>query len=80
MPEDLRLFLPDPAGPQSYPIVSLSWILAYERYPDPAKADALRGFLSWGLRQGQPVAEELGYIPLPEEMILKAAEAVTTIR
>ena len=32
MPDNLRLFLPDPDGEDSYPIVSLSWLLLYERY------------------------------------------------
>ena len=27
LPENLRLFIPDPEGPNSYPIVTLSWVL-----------------------------------------------------
>jgi len=42
LPSDLRLFLPDPEGPESYPIVSLSWILLYGRYDEPEKAAALK--------------------------------------
>ena len=37
MPENLRLFLPDPEGEDAYPIVSFSWLLLYERYADPAR-------------------------------------------
>lgn len=80
LPENLRLFLPDPAGPASYPIVSLSWILAYQSYPDAGKAAALQGLLNWGLDAGQAIAEEMGYIPLPSEITAQAAAAVASIR
>jgi phosphate transport system substrate-binding protein len=80
LPANLRLFLPDPAGAQSYPIVTLSWILAYERYDEAAKADALKEMLAWALEDGQVIAEQLGYIPLPEQLTSKAQEAVAGIR
>jgi len=79
LPHDLRLFLPDPAGADSYPIVSLSWILLYQKYADPRKARALKEALTWGLRQGQPSAEAMGYIPLPENIVAKATEALAGI-
>ena len=75
VPEDLRLFLPDPKGEASYPIVSLSWILLYQRYADADIATALKDALAWGLGdQGQGIAEQMGYIPLPENLA-RAADA-----
>jgi ABC-type phosphate transport system substrate-binding protein len=59
----------------SYPIVSLSWVLLYGQYAEPEKAAALKEAMNWGLREGQPIAEEMGYIPLPE-----AIEAVAEVR
>lgn len=79
LPEDLRLFLPDPEGSDSYPIVSLSWLLLYGRYDDSAKAIALEEAVTWGLTEGQQTAEEMGYIPLPEDIVSEAIAAVTTI-
>jgi phosphate transport system substrate-binding protein len=79
-PDNLRLFLPDPEGPASYPIVSLSWILLYNKYPEPEKAAALKAALTWALTDGQPIAEEMGYIPLPESIAAKATEAVASIQ
>jgi phosphate transport system substrate-binding protein len=79
LPANLRLFVPDPAGADSYPIVSLTWILLYDRYPDPAKAAALKEALAWGLSEGQAIAAEMGYIPLPKAITAKAAQAVATI-
>jgi phosphate transport system substrate-binding protein len=80
LPADLRLFIPDPAGPDSYPIVSLSWILLHDSYGDAAKAAALKAALNRGLTEGQSIAEEMGYIPLPEEIVTKASEALAGIR
>jgi phosphate transport system substrate-binding protein len=37
MPENFRAFAPDPDGEDSYPIVTYSWLLLYQRYEDPQK-------------------------------------------
>jgi len=80
LPANLRLFVPDPEGADSYPIVSLSWILAYGSYPESAKAGQLKQALTWALDEGQAIAAEMGYIPLPETMLAKAKAAVADIR
>ncbi|MBK1724109.1 phosphate ABC transporter substrate-binding protein PstS [Thiocystis violacea] len=80
IPADLRIYLPDPEGADAYPIVSYTWLLLSQRYADPAVAGALKGAITWGLDQGQPIAEEMGYIPLPEVMIGKAKEALARVR
>jgi hypothetical protein len=35
--------------------------------------------VTWGLTEGQPIAEQMGYIPLPEEMVELAKAKVQTI-
>jgi phosphate transport system substrate-binding protein len=80
MPENLRLFVPDPEAPDAYPIVSLSWLLLYGVYPEPEKAAALKAAVTWALNAGQPIAEELGYIPLPANIVSAASGALETIR
>jgi phosphate transport system substrate-binding protein len=42
MPEDFRAFAPDPDGEDSYPIVTYSWLLFYQRYEDQQKVAALK--------------------------------------
>ena len=79
MPANLRLFMPDPDGDEAYPIVSFSWLLLYERYPDPLKAAALKKFLAWSLTEGQRMSGELGYIPLPPEVASQSLSAVDRI-
>ena len=79
MPSNLRLFLPDPEGEESYPIVTFSWLLLYDRYPNPAKTAALKKFLTWGLTTGQSYSRELGYIPLPAEVTSLSLAALDRI-
>jgi len=65
MPDNLRLFLPDPDGEESYSVVSFSWLLLYQRAQDQQKSAALKQFIRWGLSDGQSLSAELGYVPLP---------------
>lgn len=78
-PENLRAFAADPSGPEAYPIATYTWLLAYETYPDPAQAKALEAVLTWSLTEGQQLAPELGYVPLPEETVQKALEAIADL-
>lgn len=78
--EDLRGSVPDPDGANSYPLVTYSWILAYQKYADPAKAKALRDILQWGLTDGQKFASDLGYVPLPDQVAKKAIAALNQIQ
>src|SRR5262249_28112550 len=76
MPSNLRLFLPDPEGEDSYPIVTFSWLLLYDRYPDRDAASALKSFVTWGLTAGQDLSRELGYIPLPPSVVSRSLAAL----
>ena len=80
MPENLRLYLPDPEGEDSYPIVSLTWLLLYERHPDKQKSAALKRFVTWGLSQGQSFGPDLGYIALPADVTRQSRAALERIQ
>ena len=80
MPENLRLYLPDPEGAESYPILSLSWLLLYERYPDQQKGAAIKRFVTWGLTGGQSFSADLGYIALPPEVAALSRAALERIQ
>jgi phosphate transport system substrate-binding protein len=79
MPENLRLYVPDPDGVDSYPIVSLSWLLLYDRYADHQKSAALKRFVAWGLSSGQSYSADLGYIALPAEIASLSRAALARI-
>ena len=65
----------NPAGENAYPIVSLTWILAYPE-SKPGVKDTLRYMLS---PEAQSISDSLGYVPLPEDLRQRALGAVDTI-
>jgi phosphate transport system substrate-binding protein len=80
MPENLRVYVPDPSGPDAYPIASFTWILLHKTYHDPAKALALRDLFTWALGNGQQFAGDLGYVPLTPAVVEKAQAALQSIK
>ena len=70
---------PNPAGANSYPITTLTWILAY-RSGNGNKADEIRKAMNYLLSNStQFRAEVLGYIPLKGSILSQARAAVATI-
>ncbi|MGL5193496.1 MAG: phosphate ABC transporter substrate-binding protein PstS [Chroococcales cyanobacterium] len=65
LPDNMRAFIVDPEGAESYPIVTYTWLLTYREYTDPQKAQALSAVIEYGLNDGQLLAPELGYVQLP---------------
>jgi phosphate transport system substrate-binding protein len=78
-PEDLRFSLSNSAGAEAYPIVGATWILAYDKMQDAAKATALKAWLTWALNEGTVVAQELGYAPLPDSLKTLALAKIDAI-
>jgi phosphate transport system substrate-binding protein len=79
LPANLREFITDPDGADSYPIVTYSWVLAYQKYDDPQKAIAMEAMIQYGLTKGQQQAGSLGYVPLPKSVVEKVAAAADAI-
>jgi phosphate transport system substrate-binding protein len=80
LPENLRAWVTDPAGPDSYAIVTYTWLLCYKKYQNAKTADALKSVIKYGLTQGQSFSADLGYIPLPGNVIdadMKALDEIT---
>lgn len=80
MSDDLIVWIPDPAGKESYPIVTYTWLLTYANYADPKVSKALKDVILYGLTEGQMMSEELGYVPLPKEVTDKVAKALDKIK
>lgn len=72
MPENLRVFIPDPPGADSYPLVTFTWVLLYKQY-DTAKDAAIRDLFHWCLKDGQVYAPQKGYVPLPAGVAAKSS-------
>jgi len=62
---DFYAMIAYPKGATSYPIVAASFILLAEDKPEQNKEVAK--FFEWALANGDGIAENLGYVPLPDE-------------
>jgi phosphate transport system substrate-binding protein len=69
---------PNPAGAKSYPISTLTWILAYEK-GNGMKAGAIRKAMLHLLGPAQNQADDLGFVPLRGDILKRAKAAVARI-
>ena len=76
--DDLRGWVKDPQGAEAYPISTFTWMLFYKKQ-EAARAEALRNFVTWALKDGQVMANDLGYIPLPEAVVTKVSAQIANI-
>ena len=80
MPDDFRVSITNAPGKDAYPISSFTWLLIPAKFTDGAKRDALKGFVSWMLADGQNYAEALSYAKLPKEVVAKEKKALGNIQ
>ncbi|MBM4181291.1 MAG: phosphate ABC transporter substrate-binding protein PstS [Betaproteobacteria bacterium] len=64
----------DQTHKNAWPITTATYMLAYEKGADPAKQKGVVDFFTWSLNNGQKMAEELGFVPLPASVV-KMVEA-----
>jgi phosphate transport system substrate-binding protein len=79
MPDDLRISITNAAGKDAYPIASFTYILVYKDQTDPAKGKPLADFLWWAIHDGEQMAKDLSYAPLPPEVVAKAEQKIKSI-
>lgn len=80
MPDDFRVSIANAPGADAYPISSFTWLLIPQQIKDPAKRDAIKGFLKWMLTDGQGYNEGLAYAKLPKPVVDKELKAITKIQ
>jgi phosphate transport system substrate-binding protein len=80
MPADFRVSITNAAGAGAYPISSFTWLLFYENPKDKAQAKVMVDFMKWALGEGQKFASELGYAPLPPDVVKLELAALDRIR
>jgi phosphate transport system substrate-binding protein len=80
IPENMIAWLPDPEGDKSYPIATYTWMIFYKKYEDAKKAETLRKMVAYCLDEGQKIADQAGYIPLPANVIEKVRAASANIK
>lgn len=79
MPDDLRVSITNAPGKDAYPVSSFTYFLVYKDQQDPVKGKALVDFLWWAIHDGEQMAKNLLYAPLPQEVVAKAEQKVKLI-
>jgi phosphate transport system substrate-binding protein len=77
---DYRVSIVNAPGKDSYPISSMTWILAYQNQPDRVKGAKLVNFLRWAYKDGEKSAAALDYAPLPPAMVAQLQNRLKTIQ
>jgi phosphate ABC transporter phosphate-binding protein/phosphate ABC transporter permease protein PstC len=75
----------DAPGRDSYPISSFSYLLLYKelstnpRIDSLDKARALVDFVSWAITDGQQFADDLGYVALPDNVVILNQDTLSSL-
>jgi len=77
--QDSQAAIVDAPGADVYPISSYTWIVVPVHTANDATRNALTGFLHWILDAGQRQAAALGYLPLPQDVVIKEEAAIARI-
>jgi len=79
MPFDFRVSITNAPSEDAYPASTYTWLLLYKSQSNKQKGAAMVDFLKWMLKDGQGMADSLGYVPLPDNVKAMVEKAVTKI-
>ena len=80
IPDDFRFSMTNAPGHDAYPIAGATWLLVYQQQRDHAKGEKLVQFLKWAGTEGEKMAKDLDYAPLPENVQQRVLEEIGTIK
>jgi len=76
---DVRISITNPAGKQSYPITTFTYLL-FDPKHNEQKTSAMVEFLRWMLTSGQRQCAALGYAPLPGAIADRELQLIDTLK
>jgi phosphate transport system substrate-binding protein len=80
MPPDFRVSITNAPGTGVYPISSFTWLLLYENPKDKNQSKIMVEFMKWALTDGQKFAPDLGYAPLPADVVKLEMAALARVK
>jgi phosphate transport system substrate-binding protein len=80
MPADFRVSITNAPGKGAYPVSSFTWLLLYEDPQDKRMSRTMVDFMKWALADGQKYSAELGYAPLPPEVVQLELAALERVK
>ncbi len=72
------LLLTDQPGKESWPITGASFILMHKNQEKPENAKQVLEFFDWSYKNGQKLADDLDYVPMPEPVVKLVEETWKT--
>jgi phosphate transport system substrate-binding protein len=79
MPDDMRVSITNAPGKDAYSMASFTYLLVYTEQKDQAKGKALVDFLWWATHDGQKMATDMTYAPLPDEVVKRTEAKIKAI-
>jgi phosphate transport system substrate-binding protein len=79
MPGDFRVMITNAPGADAYPICGFTWLLIQKSY-SPETGKTIADFLKWYLSEGEGMAKDLYYAPLPDSLISKVEKKIEMIK
>jgi phosphate transport system substrate-binding protein len=80
IPDDFRFSMANPPGKDAYPIAGATWLLVYQNQSNKEKGEKLVQFLKWAETEGEKMAKELDYAPLPENVQQRVLQEINSIK
>ncbi len=80
IPDDFRFSITNAPGDSAYPICGATWLLVYEQQKDSAKGKKLVEFLKWAQKDGEKMAKDLDYAPLPNALQAQVLKRIDEIK
>ncbi len=80
IPDDFRFSMTNAPGADAYPVAGATWLLVYQQQKDHAKGEKLVQFLKWAESEGEKMAKDLDYAPLPETVRQRVLKEIDTIK
>lgn len=80
IPDDFRFSMTNAPGKDAYPIAGATWLLVYQQQKDVAKGKKLVEFLKWAAKDGEQMAKDLDYAPLPENVQARVLKRIAEIK
>lgn len=80
IPADLRFFIVNAPGADSYPISGFSWVVVYQNQTNADRGKAVANMIWWMTHDGQQYAQALTYVPLPSTIVTKDEAQIRSMK
>jgi phosphate transport system substrate-binding protein len=80
VPEDFRFSMTNAPGKGAYPIAGATWLLVYQQQKNATKGKKLVEFLKWASSDGEKMAKDLDYAPLPDALQQRVQKRIDEIK